>query len=449
MSISVLDPLSSKASQSLQLESTSIHSIPAELILNILSRTKKEDVFHFAITKRVFLPFVQDSYLWSLLFLRDFPQRLPTVVLPNCSNHWKQLYRVPVVTRANIKKKTAQITTLPSLAANVTSLCYTGRLLLTGDQTGAVKVRVKDKDGKFQEVQVIEACKDGFFQLSPQQDYLLFQAANALKIYNKSESGEFKEIQSLNVDGSEIRRFKMDRDVLTISTSENSLVYRKGQDGLFEESTRLEGFHLVLVSGEYIFATRSDEQVQILKKNAKGEYQLQMNYLNGSPSVTLPAWIFFENGHLILATFDGTIKIWKEEKDGSFTGPKVVDVGDFMNSVICFDAKGDYLFVGMQKGQLIVLKKDAKGEFQIQPKSDNHRDRINVLTHYENYLISGSTDGTVKVWEKDAAGIYSLLQTLSDPELKVSVTSLSMEDNKLVIAYFNGAVKIWDFFPKA
>ncbi|HEY5235014.1 MAG TPA: WD40 repeat domain-containing protein, partial [Rhabdochlamydiaceae bacterium] len=286
-------------------------------------------------------------------------------------------------------------------------------------------------------------------KVSPQQDYLLFQVENALKIYKRTETGEFKEIQSFNVDGTEIRRFKIGRDDLTISTSQNSIVYTKDQDGLFQESIRLGGFHLALVSGDYLFTARDDEQVQILKKNVAGEYEPQMNYLNGSPSGALPSWIFFENGHLILAACDGTIKIWKQEKSGSFTGPKLLDVNDdFMNFVNCFEVKEDYIFVGMSKGQLIILKKDEKGEFQVQTNSENHGEQINALITYENYLISGSIDGTVKVWEKGRDGAYVLLQTLSDPDLEVSITKLSMEDNKLVVAHCSGAVKIWDFFPK-
>jgi WD40 repeat protein len=422
-----------------------IDSLPDELILHILARANREDVYHFALAGRTTAGFLKTSYLWRLLFLRDFPQRLPTV-FPHSS--WEELYRVPVVTRTNIRNNRAQITALPSHAARITSLSYSGPLLLTGDQNGVVKVRAKDERGNFQEVQTIQPCKDGVFQVSPQQDYLLFQAENTLKIYKRS--GEFKKIQSLDVDGSEIMRFRMDGDNLTISTIQNSVIYTKDQDGLFQESVQLEGCHLTLVSGDYLFAAMDDERVQILKKNAKGQYQSLMNYLNGSPSSARPSWIFFENGHLILATFNGKIKIWKEEKNGSFTGPKVLDVqDDFMNSVNCFEVKGDYIFVGMQKGQLTILKKDSAGEFKEQPNSETHRDRINALIHYENYLISGSTDGTVKIWEKGKTGVYALLQTLSDPDLKISVTNLSMEDNKLVIAYFSGAVKIWDFFPKS
>ena len=174
-----------------------------------------------------------------------------------------------------------------------------------------------------------------------------------------------------------------------------------------------------------------------------------MSYLNGTPSGALPSWIFFENGQLIMANYEGVIKIWKQEKNGSFTGPKVFDVrDDFMNFLNCIEVKEDYIFVGMSKGQLIILKKDEKGEFQVPPNSENHGKQINALITYENYLMTGSIDGTVKVWEKGAAGVYAFLQTLSDPELKRSVTNLSMEDNKLVIAYFSGAVKLWDFFPK-
>jgi len=59
--------------------------------------------------------------------------------------------------------------------------------------------------------------------------------------------------------------------------------------------------------------------------------------------------------------------------------------------------------------------------------------------------MTGSIDGTVKVWEKGAQELC-FLQMLSDPELKKSVTNLSMEDNKLVVAYFSGAVSS-GFFP--
>ncbi|HEY5235313.1 MAG TPA: hypothetical protein VIJ14_03970, partial [Rhabdochlamydiaceae bacterium] len=125
--------------------------LPDELILDILARTNKEDVYHFTLAGRATFRFVKDSYLWSLLFLRDFPQRLP-VVLPNATNSWKDLYRMPVVTRTNIRHNRAQITALPSHAEKITSLSCRGRLLVTGDTDGTVKVSAKDREGKFQEV---------------------------------------------------------------------------------------------------------------------------------------------------------------------------------------------------------------------------------------------------------------------------------------------------------
>lgn len=427
----------------------SIDCLPNELILDILSRVSKEDLYHFALGGRTTVQFIRDPYLWRLLFARDFPERLPMVAHLRSTTSSKELYQAPVVTRTNIRHNRAQITALPSHTEKVTSLSCRGRLLVTGDTEGTVKVSAKDSEGKFQEVQTVQPCKDGVFQVSPEQEYLLFKAENALKIYKRTETEEFKEVQSLNVDGTEIRRFKMDGENLTISTNQNSVIYRKDQDGLFQEYKRLEGFHLALVSGEYLFAAQDDERVQILKKNATGEYQSQMNYLNDSPAQVLPTWIFFEKGHLIVANCEGVIRIWKQEKNGSFTGPKVFDVrGHFMNFVNCIEVKEDYIFVGMKKGQLIILKKDEKGEFQVPPNSETHGEKINALITYENYLMTGSIDGTVKVWEKGAAGVYSFLQTLSNPDLAESITNLSMEDNKLVVAYFSGVVKIWDFFPK-
>jgi WD40 repeat protein len=451
MSIFVSDSLTVARLPSPVLDKNSsiIEWLPGELILNILSRVSKEDVYHFALAERTTAEFIRDPYLWRLLFARDFPERLPLVAHLRSTTSSLELYRMPVVTRTNIRHNRAQITALPSHTEKVTSLICRGRLLVTGDTEGTVKVSAKDREGKFQEVQTIQPCKGGFFQLSPEQDYLFFPQENVLKIYKRTETGEFKEIQSLNVDGTEIRRFKMDGENLTISTNQNSVLYRKDQDGLFQEYKRLEGFHLALVSGDYLFAAQDDERVQILKKNATGEYQSQMNYLNDSPAQVLPTWIFFENGHLIIANCEGVIRIWKQEKNGLFTGPKVFDVrGDFMNFVNCIEVKEDYIFVGMKKGQLIILKKDEKGEFQVSPNSETHGEKINALITYENYLMTGSIDGTVKVWEKGAAGVYAFLQTLSDPGLAESITTISMEDSKLVAAYFSGAVRIWDFCPR-
>lgn len=149
-----------------------------------------------------------------------------------------------------------------------------------------------------------------------------------------------------------------------------------------------------------------------------------------------------------MASVDGTIKIWKT-KDGVFTGPKIhtIDLVDFMDTMDYFVVRGDNLFAGMKKGELVILKTgETGGIFHLQSNIfDAHTDRINTLYPYENYLISGSTDGTVKIWEQGETGDYSLLQTLSDPELEEAVTNVSMEGSKLIISYFTGAVKIWDF----
>jgi len=427
-------------------------SLPPELVFEVISHSKKEDLFHASLVCRDLVSLIDDSYLWKQLFARDFPERLPTASVADLPNPWKELYRAPIVTRANIKKKEAQVTPLAGHAERVASMSCSGSLVLTGDETGMIIVRAKNVTGNFEDLQTIQPCKEGVFQTSPEQDYLVFQHENSLKVYRRAESGKFEEIQkSLNVDGTEIIQYKIGTSFLSVSTRQNSMIYRKGTDGLFQECKRLDGYHLALVSGDYLFAASGDQTVQMWKKDARGEFQEHQSYLNANPSSALPSWIFFENGHLILASIDGKIRIFKQEKNGLFSGPTNHDVAgeNFMNLMSSFEAEGDYLFAGMHTGALVILKKMDSGAFQPQPDLEKAHDyQISALSINENYLVTGSIDGTVKIWEQEKTGTYSLLQTFADPELDEAVTNVSMKGSKLFISYLSGAVKIWDFLSK-
>lgn len=252
MTTSALSPISTAP---VLFQSFPIQSLPRELIFEVISYSKKEDMFGILLTCRDLVPLIDDSCLWKKLFIRDFPGRLPAP-LSDYSNSWKELYRAPIVTRANIRKKEAQITPLAGHTARVTSMSCTGSLLFTGDASGTLKIRTKNSTGNFEDLQTIQPCKEGVFQVSPEQDHLAFRHENSLQVYRPAASGKFEEVRTLNVDGTEIMDFKMGSHELSASTQQNSVIYRKGPDGLFQECKQLNGYPLALVSGDYLFAAK-------------------------------------------------------------------------------------------------------------------------------------------------------------------------------------------------
>jgi WD40 repeat protein len=424
--------------------------LPNEIVVNILSYMSIKELFHFSLVGRACARFIDDTRLWKLLFARDLPERLTLRAPPTLT--FKELYRMPFVVRSNIENNCPKITTLDSHESGIFASYYRDSLLLSGDGKGNVKVRTKGQDGLFQTVQTIQSCcKSEFFQISPDQEHLFSHGATVLKIYKRAEKGDFEEIQSIDIDGTEIRHFKMDGRTLTVSSGQNSVVYCKGLDGLFYESTRLSGIHLVFVSCDYLFAAFRDETVQILKRDAQDNYKVQQNFTKAAPTAVFPSWVFFENGQLIVGSSGGVFQIWKQKENGWFTGPEDVNVLDdvngihFMNYVACMTVRADDIFIGMSQGQLIVLTKDRNGVFQKQLLSSTFLDIIGSIITYENYMISGHFDKTVKFWEK-TEGSYKLFQTLEPGPAGVS--SLSMDDNKLVIGYLTGEVEIRDFYPK-
>lgn len=424
-----------------------IQGLPPENLFDVLSYLKVEDVVRASMASKAFSLFTEDSGLWKLLFSRNASLPLPAT-LPETLNPWKDLCLPPIMVRGYIKKKKAQITALPGHTANVATLRCADRLLCTGDVNGAIKVSIKGVDGKFTEVQSIPGCQKGIFQLCANPDQLFFSSGTSLKVYGLNPQGQFEEIQDLIVDGHTIKRFKIEKEFLLISSQEdNTAIFRRGAQGQFEMCKRLPGFYLSLVSGDYLFAVSERLGVRIWKRDGNGVFH--RHYTDRNPHNMLQNWIFFENGHLIIADVYGSVKIWKEEVDGSFTGPKVVNFKDkfqLLNPVTSLIAQGDYIFAGMLKGNVKVLKRDEIRDFELQSLEVAHTDRVNHLSLYENYLISGSTDGSVKICEK-IEDRYVLLQTLTDPDLDEAVTQVCMQGSKLFVTYATGQVKEWDFLP--
>ena len=69
-----------------------------------------------------------------------------------------------------------------------------------------------------------------------------------------------------------------------------------------------------------------------------------------------------------------------------------------------------------------------------------HTDWISCLKIYQNWLISGSDDNTIKIWNLTTG---QCLQTFIGHTS--SITCLKIYQNRLISGYQNGTIKIWRF----
>ncbi len=68
-----------------------------------------------------------------------------------------------------------------------------------------------------------------------------------------------------------------------------------------------------------------------------------------------------------------------------------------------------------------------------------HSRLINSIVTFDGGFISGSDDGTIKIWDLETFTCIKTLEGHSRP-----VTSLAISDGRLISAFYNGTIKIWD-----
>ncbi|MDV2998651.1 MAG: Tol-Pal system protein TolB [Chroococcopsis gigantea SAG 12.99] len=144
-----------------------------------------------------------------------------------------------------------------------------------------------------------------------------------------------------------------------------------------------------------------------------------------------------EGQELAIGSRDGKVTRYNIESE-----PRKIGAFQFSdNSVnsLAYSADGTKIAVGLQYGQLVIKSLTDGREIKIKSA---HEDTISALAFSKDgeLLVTGSKDGTVKLWDGEGREKKSIETNLFD----ITAIEFSADDRSIAIAYSDGTVKVWD-----
>lgn len=399
----------------------------------------KKDVNALSLSCKTLYQAGNDPGLWKYLFQRDFPHHSPT----SCLLHqWKEQYRFLSCSHSNLKKGNFRITQLKSHTSAINTVNSTIDLLLTSSSNGIHTVKKSDVLQTFQQLSIHEK---GEFFLNSKQDLLIHHPSGFLKALKKMENGTFIEKQILG-DGTPIVQFHLNEDYLFYVTNGRTLeCFKKTSEEIFQKIGSFDHTNRALHKEGYLFTITLKGHIEIRKEDENGIFQKLQPKLNLEQTRGQFSWMAYEKEHLICGKVTGMIKILKKNENGVFIDFQSFGATQVFNLVSAFKAKDDMIYCGLSRGEIVIWKKQENHEFKLLQTLKQHKEKITTIEWDGNYLLAGSIDSTVSVWEQNADGEFNWLQTLSDPKHIEGVTALKIEGTQFLVGYGDGSVKIWDF----
>jgi len=137
------------------------------------------------------------------------------------------------------------------------------------------------------------------------------------------------------------------------------------------------------------------------------------------------------NNKLYSGSSDNTIRVWDA---ATLDLLKVIDI---KAKVYAMASKDKYIYFSGADKTIQIL--DTTTDTQIICDA-THNECVWTLTVKDNYLITGSDDKTVKIWEL-IQGIPRIVSTITESS---KVLSLTVTQKYIVIGTTNAAIKVWN-----
>jgi len=290
------------------------------------------------------------------------------------------------------------------------------------------------------EPQVFVNVLDGKFSFN--EDDLMFVQEGRLKILKSVSEGEkYQEAHELAIDGSNIEKFHVEADSIYAKADNGAMrVWKKNGN---EEVFALDDVRCLCPKGELLFLTTQQDALQIWKKKEAGSFCRIQLIKDASAGPFGVSELFFEGGHLIAGSFDGSFKVWKMGNDGLFTQvhAHVGKLFDSLETVTAWAVEGDCMILGTSKGQLQVFK-NGNNETLQESQLLVHTDRINSIPLRNDRLSTASTDGSAKIWQRDSEGGF---QFVCKMEGDSAATYVEVDGDRCITGYAGGSIEILDF----
>ncbi|OWZ16840.1 hypothetical protein PHMEG_0009308 [Phytophthora megakarya] len=182
------------------------------------------------------------------------------------------------------------------------------------------------------------------------------------------------------------------------------------------------------------------EQRAVASVRASMDFNGPLNALSTSP-----------NNRLIAVGGRDVLKVVALEASG-FTEKRNLRVAgkpslNFSTNDIRWHPQSDYLLAtAATNGAVVIWNLEREGYKHVQERVLNgHRRAVNRICWHTtdwNVLISGSQDGTVKLWDKRGGKVVSTYQPKSESVRDVRASPF--HPNKFAAAFENGIVQVWD-----
>ena len=172
--------------------------------------------------------------------------------------------------------------------------------------------------------------------------------------------------------------------------------------------------------------------------NTNTQSGVKPTQLRGHKGLVWTASFTPDNKGLVSAGADSSVIYW----DIDSKKPNVVYKGKSKIKNIKINSKGNYIVVGNEKGQVILLNRNKNYEETV---IVDHKGKIVYSVAFSsdgNYVVSGDETGIVKV--------YSLLENklvavLADHKARINDIKFSVDNKLMATASFDGTVRLWDF----
>ena len=160
--------------------------------------------------------------------------------------------------------------------------------------------------------------------------------------------------------------------------------------------------------------------------------------LKGHKGLVWTASFTPDNKGLVSAGADSSVIYW----DIDAKKPNVVYKGKSRIKHIEINPKGNYIVVGNEKGQVILLNRNKNYEENV---IVDHKGKIVHSVAFSsdgNFVVSGDETGIVKVY---SLAENKLVAVLADHKARINDIEFTVDNKLMATASFDGTVRLWDF----